>query len=103
MSPLERAHALEKSQDVEEAHEFAANQGDSRQVEDLNEVDLHFVALVNVNGRIYEMDGRKEFPIDHGSTCPENFLNDAIQVVRKFLERDPNNLQFSLCALAPKQ
>lgn len=37
-------------------------------------VNLHFVALVHRDGRLWELDGRKSFPIDHGPTSPERLL-----------------------------
>lgn len=37
-------------------------------------VDLHFVALVNKNDRLVELDGRKSFPIDHGKTSASTLL-----------------------------
>jgi ubiquitin carboxyl-terminal hydrolase L3 len=67
----------------------------------LNDVNLHFFSLVNIDNTIYELDGRKSFPINHGPTSPESFLMDAVAVVRQFMDRDPANLNFSMCALAP--
>eukprot|EP00475_Leptophrys_vorax_P040059 TRINITY_DN736_c0_g1_i1.p1 TRINITY_DN736_c0_g1~~TRINITY_DN736_c0_g1_i1.p1 ORF type:complete len:236 (+),score=88.03 TRINITY_DN736_c0_g1_i1:38-745(+) len=101
MTPMERAKALEENTDIEVAHEAAAASGDSKQPASLDEVNLHFFSLVNVGNTIYELDGRKSFPINHGPTSPETFVSDAVAVVRKFMERDPTNLNFSMCALAP--
>ncbi|XP_032039211.1 ubiquitin carboxyl-terminal hydrolase isozyme L3 isoform X1 [Aythya fuligula] len=63
-------------------------------------VDLHFIALVNVGGHLYELDGRKPFPINHGETSDESFLEDAIEVCKKFMERDPEELRFNAIALS---
>ena len=37
-------------------------------------LDMHFVAFVCVDGHLYEMDGRKKFPINHGESSPETLL-----------------------------
>lgn len=37
-------------------------------------MDLHFVALVNQNNRLVELDGRKSFPVDHGKTSDSTLL-----------------------------
>ncbi|XP_063160588.1 ubiquitin carboxyl-terminal hydrolase isozyme L3 isoform X3 [Candoia aspera] len=63
-------------------------------------VDLHFIALVNVDGTLYELDGRKPFPINHGQSNVDTFLEDAVEVCKKFMERDPDELRFNAIALA---
>uniref|UniRef100_A0A803SRI2 Ubiquitin carboxyl-terminal hydrolase n=2 Tax=Anolis carolinensis TaxID=28377 RepID=A0A803SRI2_ANOCA len=63
-------------------------------------VDLHFIALVNVGGILYELDGRKPFPINHGQSSDDTFLEDAIEVCKKFMERDPDELRFNAIALS---
>ena len=63
-------------------------------------VNLHFIAIIHKDGCIYELDGRKPFPINHGSTSPDTFLEDAALVCKKFMDRDPSLLQFNIVALA---
>ncbi|XP_075775004.1 ubiquitin carboxyl-terminal hydrolase isozyme L3 isoform X3 [Pelodiscus sinensis] len=63
-------------------------------------VDLHFIALVNVGSHLYELDGRKPFPINHGQTSDDTFLEDAVEVCKKFMERDPEELRFNAIALS---
>ncbi|XP_061485991.1 ubiquitin carboxyl-terminal hydrolase isozyme L3 isoform X2 [Rhineura floridana] len=62
-------------------------------------VDLHFIALVNVGGNLFELDGRKPFPINHGQSSNDTFLEDAVEVCKKFMERDPDELRFNAIAL----
>ncbi|EPY72815.1 hypothetical protein CB1_081988001 [Camelus ferus] len=45
-------------------------------------------------------NGRKPFPINHGETSDETLLEDAIEVCKKFMERDPDELRFNAIALS---
>ena len=42
-----------------------------------DEVNLHFVALVHVDGGLYELDGRKNTAVRHGDTTAESLLADS--------------------------
>ena len=56
------------------AMQAAAQEGDTAPPALEDVVDLHFVALVNRNNRLVELDGRKSFPIDHGKTSDSTLL-----------------------------
>lgn len=60
-----------------------------------------YIFCSHINGHIYELDGRKRFPINHGTSSPESLLPDACRVIREFMERDPGELRFTILALAP--
>jgi len=100
MSPADRGTALEKDQAFGEAHEESAQEGQTQAPSRDEKVDLHFVAFVHQNGGLYELDGRKENPIRHGDTTEDTLLEDTALVVKKFMERDPENLNFTIVALA---
>ena len=84
----------------EEASSDEANQTNRGTIDD--DVDTHFIALVHVDGGLYELDGRKGGPIRHGDTNEMDLLSDACKVVEKFMSRDPGDLRFTILALAPK-
>ena len=81
-------------EDFSAAHASAASEGQTTHNES-DIVDLHFVAIVNHNDHIFELDGRKEGPVCHGPTG-SNFKLSAAKVAEKFMQRDPNELRFSI-------
>ena len=103
LSPTTKAELLENNEEIERKHDEATsdsrNQTNRGALED--QLVTHFVALTHVNGNIYELDGRKESPIPHGSTSQETFLKDSAKVVQKFMDRDPGEMRFTILALAP--
>ncbi|XP_073651408.1 ubiquitin carboxyl-terminal hydrolase isozyme L3 isoform X3 [Tursiops truncatus] len=117
MSPEERARYLENYDAIRVTHETSAHEGQTEMLSHFTDwktkklltqlapnidekVDLHFIALVHVDGHLYELDGRKPFPINHGETSDETLLEDAIEVCKKFMERDPDELRFNAIALS---
>ena len=87
---------------IDAIHEAAAAQGATAAPPPEEDVNLHFVALSHVGGRLWELDGRKAGPVDHGPTSAATLLADAAAVVRReFVGRGGGSLQFSLIALAP--
>ena len=59
------------------------------------------MALVHVDGGLYELDGRKEAPVRHGDTSAESFLLDAGAVVKKFVQAGGDSLSFNAIAMGP--
>ncbi|VDM26005.1 unnamed protein product [Hydatigera taeniaeformis] len=98
-TPKERAEILENEEELSEVHENCAHQGQTDAPDPDSQINLHFVAFVNSDGHLIELDGRREGPILHGNTSPDTFLADACKVVEQFMHRDPDNVNFSLMAL----
>ncbi|KPP57737.1 ubiquitin carboxyl-terminal hydrolase isozyme L1-like [Scleropages formosus] len=46
-----------------------------------------------------EKNGTMNFPVNHGATDDEHFLKDASKVCRQFMERDKEEVRFSVVAL----
>eukprot|EP00744_Colponema_vietnamica_P009946 GILI01014098.1.p1 GENE.GILI01014098.1~~GILI01014098.1.p1 ORF type:complete len:229 (-),score=36.97 GILI01014098.1:53-739(-) len=99
-TPAERAAALERSNRIEQVHVAASQQGQTRPPEPEDDVNLHFICLTNVGGTLVEFDGCKAFPISHGPTSAETLLSDCARVVREFISRTPDNVNFNLVALS---
>ncbi|KAG0200433.1 Ubiquitin carboxyl-terminal hydrolase isozyme L3 [Mortierella sp. GBA30] len=98
LSPAERAKALEGDKALAAVHEKYASTGQTETPDIADEVDLHYVCLIERDGHLYELDGNKPYPVNHGTTSRDSFLFDAIQVAKEFVKRDPDNLHFSVIA-----
>ncbi|XP_059198572.1 ubiquitin carboxyl-terminal hydrolase isozyme L1 isoform X2 [Centropristis striata] len=98
MSPDDRAKHLENNQAICEAHNEVAVQGQCRPEAD--KVHFHFIAFVNVNGELFEFDGRMNGVVKHGATKDESFITDASKVCRGFIEREQGEVRFSAVALS---
>ncbi|KAL4858837.1 Ubiquitin carboxyl-terminal hydrolase isozyme L3 [Chlorella vulgaris] len=104
LDPAARGAYLEQppagAPDIDSIHQAAAQQGATLAPAAEEEVNLHFAAFVAADGALYELDGRKAGPINHGPCREGQLLEATAQVVReKFIER-ANSIQFSLIALA---
>lgn len=104
LSPVEKAERLEGDSEIAKQHDqITSSDENSTNRGNLDDpLDTHFVALVCVNDKLYELDGRKDGPVCHGSTTQATLLKDACQVVQQFMERDPDEMRFTIMALAPK-
>lgn len=99
MTPEERGELLQNALGIINTHKEIAQEGQTEAPEPTDPVNYHFIAFIHKNGSLYEMDGRKAFPINHGSTTPDNLLQDAAEYVKGYMERDPDSLHFTLVAL----
>ncbi|KAG9289733.1 hypothetical protein G9A89_014468 [Geosiphon pyriformis] len=97
-SPEERAKVLEGDEELAQAHRISAEAGQSRPYEDTN---LHFTCFVQKDGHLYELDGRKPFPINHGPSS--NLLEDSARVIKEFMNQNSGESQFTVIALGPNQ
>ncbi|XP_022187987.1 ubiquitin carboxyl-terminal hydrolase isozyme L3 [Nilaparvata lugens] len=100
LSPDERGHLLQNEVGIIDTHKELAQEGQTAAPQPTDPVAYHFVAFVHHDGSLFELDGRKSFPINHGSTTSDTLLEDAVKVVKQYIERDPDTLQFTLVALA---
>lgn len=61
----------------------------------------HFVSYVPINGRLFELDGLKEYPIDHGPWGEQEEWTDLFQRIISFRLTESENFLFNLMALVP--
>ncbi|XP_023942286.2 ubiquitin carboxyl-terminal hydrolase-like [Bicyclus anynana] len=92
---------LENSANILQAYKDTVESAD-QETEESGPVN-HFVTFIHRDGILYELDGRKSSPINHGPTSPDNFLEDAAKICREFIAREPDNIGFNVVALVPAQ
>ncbi|KAL3284019.1 hypothetical protein HHI36_018189 [Cryptolaemus montrouzieri] len=84
--------------DMITAHQELALEGQTELNPD-EKVNHHFVAFIEKGGYLYELDGRKEFPINHGKTTSDTFVQDVAKVCKEFIARDSEDVNFTVMAL----
>jgi ubiquitin carboxyl-terminal hydrolase L3 len=95
-----RANVIENDDALEVAHVGASTEGQS-EVPDINaNIDLHFVTFADVNGGLWELDGRKPGPVYHGPTSDAGLLKDSVPVIRKYMDAADGSIHFNVIALA---
>ncbi|XP_013194754.1 ubiquitin carboxyl-terminal hydrolase isozyme L3 [Amyelois transitella] len=100
LDAVARGALLEKTEAIINAHKELAQEGQTNTPSAEDPVNHHFITFVHKDGALYELDGRKAFPINHGPTTPDSLLEDAAKVCKEFMARDPNEVRFTVVALA---
>lgn len=99
-TPEEAGAALADANELHSASEASAAGGQTAAPEATAKTDHHFICFVEKDGDLYELDGGKVAPINHGPTGGE-FLAAATQVIQgKFMAVDPDSIQFNMMALS---
>lgn len=94
-----RGSLLEKYPGIINAHKELAQEGQTSTPGADDVVIHHFITLIHKDGALYELDGRKSFPINHGPTTENSLLEDAAKVCKEFMARDPSEVRFTVMAL----
>ena len=94
--PEEIGESFKKNKDVCQKHKESVNKG---QTQVQSKVETHFIAFIEKDGHLYELDGNKKEPINHGECTPEGLPMMACLVIQQFMQRDPENNKFTLLAL----
>lgn len=95
-----RGELLLNAQGISNTHQESALEGQTEAPGEDTPVYHHFVAFVHHNGQLYELDGREPAPINHGPTKPNTLLEDAARVCKEYMARDPDEVCFTVVALA---
>eukprot|EP01097_Dermamoeba_algensis_P002743 TRINITY_DN2082_c0_g1_i2.p1 TRINITY_DN2082_c0_g1~~TRINITY_DN2082_c0_g1_i2.p1 ORF type:complete len:234 (-),score=41.33 TRINITY_DN2082_c0_g1_i2:93-794(-) len=102
MTPEERGKQLEKEDSIEAISAEVAHSGQTETPAADDKVDYHFICFTIVDGHLYELDGAKKFPINHGPSTLESFKKDAAKVLQKnYIEINPDEMRFSVISLGP--
>ncbi|XP_033219321.1 ubiquitin carboxyl-terminal hydrolase-like isoform X2 [Belonocnema kinseyi] len=103
LSSVERGELLLKAEDLIEIHKELSQEGQSTVPSEDEPVLHHFVAFVQKDGHIYELDGRKTSPVNHGNSAPASFLENVARVCQEYMQRDPNEIRYTMVALVPAE
>ncbi len=99
-TPAECAELIERSNALNDAQKEFAQRGQTAPPGADDKVDLHFVAFVEKDGFLFQLDGRRDAPVNHGPTTHADLLKDACTVVKEqFMAKDPSELRFTIIAL----
>lgn len=103
MEPQKRGEFLEGDDSIATIHEEVAQSGQTEAPDAHADVDFHFVSFVRVEDQLYELDGAKAFPINHGPTNEDSFLMDAVRIIQKeyIFYYDQENSNFSVITFGP--
>ena len=74
MAPEERGEALGQNEKISALHHKIAAEGQTAAPGAEEPLEPHFVAFVHKDGHLYELDGHREGPVNHGPSTPENLL-----------------------------
>lgn len=98
-SPQDAGLLLADATELHSASEASAQGGQTAAPEATANVDAHFICFVQKEGDLYELDGAKAFPVNHGPTGG-NLLSAAVKVIKgNFMEKDPDSIHFNMMAL----
>lgn len=98
-TPAEIGEQFKKSKDLCEKHKNSVKKG---QTSIPNKVETHFIAFVEKDGFLFELDGRKKEPINHGECTPEGLTFMSCLIISQFMQRDPDNNKFTILAVGQK-
>eukprot|EP00850_Spirogloea_muscicola_P013041 SM000087S23323 [mRNA] locus=s87:28565:29832:+ [translate_table: standard] len=100
LSPDERGKLLEVDERMESAHASAASVGSTAPPDILEPVDLHFICFATVDGTLYELDGSKPFAVNRGPSSLDTTLEDAVKVIKQYVEHNSTSLSFNVIAVS---
>ncbi|XP_049275527.1 ubiquitin carboxyl-terminal hydrolase BAP1 [Rhipicephalus sanguineus] len=107
MDPENKGYAIGNTPELARAHNTHAKPEPRQPQEKPHGVPMgrtmeafHFVSYVPIDGRLYELDGLKPYPIDHGPWLPGEDWTDKFRMV--ITERlGGGDIRFNLMAVVP--
>lgn len=100
MTSKERASFLEVDEKIEEVHQETAKDPNSVQIEGSEKTNIHFICYVHKDGHLYELDGRRKYPLNRGKSSQDTLLKDAIKIIQNYMNMNPEDMNFSVTCLA---
>ena len=88
---------------LRQVHSEVAPAGQTAAPRPTADLDFHFVSLVEVQGRLYELDGNNDGPLECGVVGPQGFLPAVVAHVKEAYIAPFPDSHFSLITLGPKR
>ncbi|KAI5715562.1 hypothetical protein M8J77_018278 [Diaphorina citri] len=115
MCPENKGWAIGNTPELAKAHNSHANASARRKLDKNNSISsgrystgeaFHFVSYVPINGHLFELDGLKPYPIDHGpwsetEEWTEKFQRVITDRLGMATEEKYNDIRFNLMAVVP--
>jgi len=98
-SPEDLGLALASASELHGASEASAVDGQTATSNRGVKTGHHFVTFVEKGGDVYELDGRKAFPINHGPSKGDLLRAATTVIQEKFMTQNPSSIHFSMMAL----
>eukprot|EP01090_Pellita_catalonica_P002671 TRINITY_DN12243_c0_g1_i2.p1 TRINITY_DN12243_c0_g1~~TRINITY_DN12243_c0_g1_i2.p1 ORF type:complete len:242 (-),score=47.02 TRINITY_DN12243_c0_g1_i2:531-1256(-) len=99
----ERGILLGEDQALEQISSQAARTGQTAAPDAEDKTSFHFICFSSVGGELYELDGVRLQPINHGACPKSELLSKAMSIIKKnWVDKNPNELRFSVITLGPK-
>merc|ERR1719282_419509 len=98
-TPLKRGELLNDDVIINDLHNQLASEGQTKVEE--GKVGSHFVCFTAVNGHLFELDGTKSGPVDHGEIKGSDLLHAAAEKIKEtYIQPNPTVLEFSMIGLS---
>ena len=97
-SSEENGRIFTENTQIHTMHSEVVQQGQTRVEE---KWDNHFVCFIEKDGNLYELDGTMNFPINHGACMKDEVLFKSCEVIKEYMNRDPNEIRFTVLSFAP--
>ncbi|XP_022131006.1 ubiquitin carboxyl-terminal hydrolase isozyme L5 [Pieris rapae] len=103
--PKMRGLTLSNSQTIRASHNSMAQQTffefDSKTPKTKEEDAYHFIGYIPIDGRLYELDGLRDGPIDHGPVGPDQDWLDVVRpiILKRINTYTEGEIHFNLMAL----
>lgn len=100
LNVYERAKYLEQDRELEHFHAVEAQGGETEAPPAQDQIETHYVCFCRSckDGHLYELDGRRTGPIDHGEIPDDVLCDKSIETIQNFFKADPL-ASFSLMAM----
>merc|ERR1719461_619558 len=101
--PVNKGWALSNSEEIRSVHNSFARQSvfefDAKAAKEDDDV-FHFVAYLPIKGRLYELDGLREGPLDHGAIEGSDWISTVRPIIEaRIAKYQAGEIHFNLMAV----